>query len=302
MRRISVALTTLVVLGLIALNAPVGAGANVPGWTHSTAPVITTPTLKQCSTIVRTELYAKGHLTIATDNPVYAPWFINNTPSNDEGYESALTYLIAKDFNFAAKNVKWVTEPYADSYQSGSKPFDFDINEIAYNATWANNVNFSSGYYQVQQSLVAMKSDAIVKKHSAKVLPNYKYGALAGSPALGYVTNNIKPKVPVTSFATLGAAEVALEAGRIDAIAVDTPTGNHIVNWDIVTAGNVQLATQVGQFPANGDEYYAVVLQKKNPLTSCVDVAIATLIHNGSVKTLTKKWLTMYTSVPKLTP
>jgi polar amino acid transport system substrate-binding protein len=268
----------------------------------SAATWATTPSLKQCTTIVRGELYAKGHVTVATDNPVYAPWFVNNTPANGQGYESALAYLVAKEFDFTTKNLKWVTEPFADSYQPGTKSFDFDVNEVTYSAAWAKNVTFSSTYYNVQQSLVAMKSDSIVKRHTAKELKNYHYGALAGSPALTYATTKIIPKFPVVAYKTLSAAELALINGSIDAIVIDTPTGNHIVQWDLVSASDAQLAVQVGQFPANGDEYYALVMQKKNPLATCVNVALSTLHRNGSIAKLTKSWLAIYTTVPKLTP
>ena len=34
---------------------------------------------------VQNELYAKGVLTVATDQPAYPPWFENNKPSNGQG-------------------------------------------------------------------------------------------------------------------------------------------------------------------------------------------------------------------------
>ena len=44
---------------------------------------------------IQNELYTKGVLTVATDNPVYTPWFVKNKPSNGKGYESAVAYAIA---------------------------------------------------------------------------------------------------------------------------------------------------------------------------------------------------------------
>jgi hypothetical protein len=38
------------------------------------------PSLASCRQTVQHETYARGVLTVATDDPVYEPWFVNNTP------------------------------------------------------------------------------------------------------------------------------------------------------------------------------------------------------------------------------
>ena len=76
-------------------------------------------------------LYQPGVLTVGTDKPVYPPWFIGNNPSNGKGYESAVTYAVAKQLGFGNSQVKWVYEPFNNSYAPGPKKFDFDVNEIS---------------------------------------------------------------------------------------------------------------------------------------------------------------------------
>src|SRR5215475_4793189 len=61
-------------------------------------------------------LYQPGVLTVATDKPVYPPWFIGNNPSNGKGYESAVAYAVAKELGFSNSQVKWVYEPFNNSY------------------------------------------------------------------------------------------------------------------------------------------------------------------------------------------
>ncbi len=260
------------------------------------------PTLLQCKSIVKHQLYVAGKLTVATDNPVYAPWFIKDTPSNRQGYESALAYALAARLGIDGRNVRWVTEPFATSYAAGSKPFDFDINEIVRTPARAKNVSMSASYYNVQQSLVAMKSDLIVRKHSPLQLKGYRYGTLAHSPAYGYVTTRIKPTYLTRTFADISSMQTALESGSIDAIAIDTPTGYWLVNFQIQDSGGIPLATQVGQFPALGDEYYSMVLQKHNPLLTCLNVALSSEKNSGALHALAKKWLTIYQAVPVLRP
>ena len=87
---------------------------------------------------VQNELYAKGVLTVATDKPAYPPWFINNKPSNGQGYESAVAYAVAAQLGFKPSQVTWAYEPFDSSYAPGPKKFDFDINEISYSAQRAH--------------------------------------------------------------------------------------------------------------------------------------------------------------------
>src|SRR5215471_11189698 len=68
-------------------------------------------TTASCSnSAIQKNLYQKGQLTVATDKPVYPPWFENNKPSNGKGYESAVAYAIAKQLGFKNSQVHWAYE------------------------------------------------------------------------------------------------------------------------------------------------------------------------------------------------
>ena len=99
----------------------------------------------------------------------------------------------------------------------------------------------------------------------------------------------------------LDAAVAALQSGQIDAIVVDTPTGQYMAGYQIVDKKNKPLAVQVGQFPAVG-EHYGLLFQKGNALVGCVGQALDTLKANGTLKALNKKWLGIYNEVPKIKP
>ena len=110
----------------------------------------------------------KGVLTIATDNPAYSPWFDNNTPSNGKGYESAVAYAVAKQLGYSASQVKWVTASFDSVIQPGKKNFDFDINQVSITPERQKAVDFSTGYYDVAQTVVALKSSKIAgAKHGS---------------------------------------------------------------------------------------------------------------------------------------
>jgi polar amino acid transport system substrate-binding protein len=296
MRRVRVLAMLLGPLIVVSLSIP------APGPSGASSKSATPVSSVECTKIVRSEVIDKGHLTIATDNPVLAPWFEKNDPENHDGYEDTVAYNIAHVLGYTSKSVRWVVEPYAESYVAGPKKFDFDIDEIVSNSDLTTNVTLSSSYYDVQQSIIAMKSDEIVHKHSPAQLRGYRYGVIAHSPAATFVRTQIKPKVSVTVFASLVLAESALEAGVIDAIVIDTPTGNHAVTWDLVAANNTALATQVAQFPNTGDENYALLVQHGNVIVGCLNAAIQTLTKDGTIGRLKKKWLQVYLRVPVIRP
>jgi polar amino acid transport system substrate-binding protein len=250
---------------------------------------------------VTSQEHTKGKLTVATDDPGYTPWFVNNTPSNGKGYESAVAYAIAGELGVAKSNVVWVHEPFDSSYEPGPKAFDFDINEISYTAARAKAVTFSVSYYDVQQSIVALKTDAIVKKHSASELKTYTYGDQIGTTGLAYITNKIKPTHAPRIYSTLDEAVLALQNGQIDAIVIDTPDGQYMASAQITNAKKKLIATQVGQFPSVG-EHYGLLFTKGNPLVACVNVAIKALKSSGKLAALQQKWLGIYTSVPTIKP
>jgi polar amino acid transport system substrate-binding protein len=257
--------------------------------------------LTKCRTsILKNEIH-KGTLTIATDEPAYTPWFENNKPTNGKGYESAVAYAIAGELGVTKSDVKWVVEPFDSSYIPGPKSFDFDINEISYTAARAKAVTFSISYYDVNQSIVALKTDAIVKKHTPAELKTYKYGDQIGTTGLAYIDNNIKPTIPARVYSTLDQAVLALQTKQIDAIVIDTPTGQYMASAQITNKKGKSIATQVGQFPSTG-EHYGLLFAKGDKLVGCVNDAINALKSNGTLAALQEKWLGIYTSVPVIQP
>lgn len=257
--------------------------------------------LAVCKTTISSHEYTKGKLTVATDTPAYTPWFVNNQPSNAKGYESAVVYAIATVLGIKKSNVTWVVEAFDSSYVPGVKKFDFDINEISYTADRAKAVSFSKSYYDVQQSIIALKTDPIVKKHTSKELKSYLYGDQIGTTGLAYINAHIQPTKTARVYSTLDQAVAALQSGQIDALVIDTPTGQYMASAQILNKNKQPVATQVGQFPSVG-EHYGLLFEKNSPLVSCINAAISTLKTNGTLAALQSKWLGLYTSVPVIKP
>lgn len=244
---------------------------------------------------IQPDLFAKGQLTVATDAPAYPPWFVNNKPSNGQGYESAVAYAIAKQLGFTDAQVKWVTEPFDSSYAPGPKKFDFDVNEISYSAQRAQAVTFSDSYFDVQQALVALKSSPIVTKHSPSDLKGYVFGDQIGTTSLAFINGQIQPTKTPKVFNTLNDVKQALATKQIAALVTDTPTAQFI------SSSQIPGSVLVGQFPSTG-EHYGLLLAKGNPLVTCVNQAIASLKSDGTLGSLQKKYLQDFLAVPTIQP
>jgi polar amino acid transport system substrate-binding protein len=285
-------LVTLATVGTASLTQSVSADAS------------SLPSLASCKTSINADEFTKGKLTVATDTPAYTPWFVNNTPSNGKGYESGVAYAIAKELGVNKSNVVWVHEPFNSSFAPGTKHFDFDINEISYTSARAQVVTFSNSYYDVQQSLIALKGSKIVKDHTAAELKTYEYGDQIGTTGLLYIDQRIKPTTTTRVYNSLADAASALETHQIDAIVLDTPDGQYMASsgsGEVVNSKGKNIAVQIGQFPSVG-EHYGLLFQKGNKLVGCVNSAIAAIKANGTLSALQTKWLSIYTSVPVIKP
>ena len=57
----------------------------------------------------------EGKLTVATSDPAYSPWILDNDPASGEGYESAVIYALAEELGYSADNVQWVRATFDSS-------------------------------------------------------------------------------------------------------------------------------------------------------------------------------------------
>jgi polar amino acid transport system substrate-binding protein len=282
---------------LTAIAALAAAAAGASAAAHPTSSVVASAA---CTTV------KSGQLTIGTDNPAYPPWFAGgsktskwkiNDPATGKGYESAVAYAIAKKLGYAKANVAWTYVPFNKAFAPGKKSFDFDINQISYTPARAKVVNFSKSYYDVNQAIVVLKGTKISAIRSIKGLQSFKLGAQLGTTSYGFITSRIKPSQKPAVFPSNAGAVLALKNKQIDGLVVDLPTAFY------VTAVQVPNSKILGQFEnATGvaTDRFGVVLQKGNPLTSCVNTAITSLRTSGTLKTLQQLWLAKATGAPIL--
>jgi polar amino acid transport system substrate-binding protein len=286
------------ILFLLTAAAAVAAVAALAA--RQSASAHTTVAAASCPTVT------SGQLTIGTDNPAYPPWYAGGTktsqwkindPNDGKGYESAVAYAIAKKLGFAKGQVAWKYVPFNKAFAPGTKSFDFDINQISYTPARAKVVDFSASYYDVNQAIVVNKGTKIAAIRSIKGLASFKLGAQLGTTSYGFIKSRIKPSQQVAVYPSNAGAVLALKNKQIDGLVVDLPTAFY------VTAVQVPNSKILGQFENTGGastDRFGVVLQKGNPLTSCVNTAITSLRKAGTLKKLQQLWLAKATGAPIL--
>jgi ABC-type amino acid transport substrate-binding protein len=196
MRRTLLSSSLIVVaMSLVACSAAsTGSSANSAGGTTSAAAATCTPA--DLST------HTAGKLTVATDSPAYEPWFSNNKPANGKGFESAVAFAVAKQLGYTADQVKWVTASFNSVIAPTPKKYDFDINEVSITPARAKAVDFSTGYYDVAQSVITLKGSKIAKAKSIADLHGAKLGAQQGTTSLDAITGVIKPGTTPAEYPT----------------------------------------------------------------------------------------------------
>jgi polar amino acid transport system substrate-binding protein len=238
-----------------------------------------------------------GKLTIATDDPSFPPWVLDNAPESKQGFEAAVAYAVAEELGFTDAEVTWVRVPFNAAIQPGPKDFDFDINQFSITEERREAVDFSSPYYDVRQVVVTVEGSPIASATSLADLANAKLGAQVGTTSYQAIVDVIKPTVEPSVLNTNEDVVQQLMNGTIDGAVFDLPTAFYI------TAVELENGVIVGQVPQpeGGElEQFGLLLDKDSPLTGCVSQAVDALRADGTLADLEAEWLADAAGAPEL--
>ncbi len=235
-----------------------------------------------------------GTLTIATGEPAYEPWVLNDAPEAGEGFEAAVAYAVAKQLGFENKCVKWVRTTFDSAITPGEKTFDFNIQQYSITDERAKVVDFSSAYYFSNQAIVSAKGSKIEGVTTIAGLKDAKLGAAVGSTSLDTIEVQLGLKAQV--FNDNAAAVAALKNGQIDGLVVDLPTAFYLA------AAEVDNGIIVGQFENRdvNDKGAGLLLAKDSPITASVTAALDAIRTSGELQAIQDKWLTTAAGAPVL--
>ncbi|PRI10854.1 ABC transporter substrate-binding protein [Leucobacter massiliensis] len=228
----------------------------------------------------------EGKLTVATGEPAYAPWVLNDDPESGEGFEAAVAYAVAEQMGYAQDDVVWVRSSFDSAIAPGPKDWDLNIQQFSVTEERKQAVDFSSPYYETTQAVVAAGGTSAADAKSIADLKDAVIGVASGTTSLTVAEDVIAPEQQVQVFNSLDDTVAALQNGTIDALVTDLPGAFYVRD------AQLDDGVIVGQLEsdAGGDEF-AFVLPKGSALTAEVSNAVDALRASGELDRLAEKWI-----------
>ena len=237
-----------------------------------------------------------GVLTIATGEPAYYPWVIDDKPESGEGFESAVAYAVAAELGYEPSAVKWIRTTFDAAIAPGAKNFDFNLQQYSITDERKQVVDFSSPYYKSNQAIVSFKGSKLEGITTLQGIKDAgaKLGAAVATTSLDVIESDLGLKAQV--FNDNAAAVTALKNKQIDGLVVDLPTAFYL------SAVEVPNGIIVGQIDGSdaGDQGFGLLLAKDSPVTSCVSKAVDAIRDNGTLDQITNQWLADSAGAPVL--
>ncbi len=235
-------------------------------------------------------------LTIATGEPAFPPYVINDaTPEDGQGFEAAVAMAVAREMGFDATKVAWTRTPFDAAIAPGPKDFDFNLQQYGITDERKQVVDMSEGYYTSAQAIFGLADSPAANAKTLADLQGLKIGVASGTTSLTYVEETIKPTSEPFIFTDNAAAKQALESNQIDAIVSDLPTALFI------TAVEIEGTKVFGQIEGSGTDEFGLLLAKDSKLTPCVNAALKVLKDSGELATITTTWMAEYAEAPLIT-
>jgi len=234
-----------------------------------------------------------GKLTIATGQPAYFPWVIDDAPESGEGFEAAVAYAVAGELGYADDDVVWTRTTFEGAIAPGPKDFDLNLQQYSITEERAGAVDFSSPYYTSTQAVITVEGSAAEDVTTVAGLADVAVGVASGTTSLTIFQEQTGTEPQI--FNSNEDAVLALTSGQVDALVVDLPTAFYLTGVEL-DGGKI-----LGQFDdSTGGEQFGIVLEKDSPLTDDVTAAVDTLRENGTLDEIATEWLSSSVDVPVL--
>jgi len=201
---------------------------------------------------------------------------------------------------------------FDEAIAPGPKDYDFNIQQYSITPERDEVVDFSDGYYEVEQALVAAEDSSVADATSVADLQSARLGAAIGTTSLDYVEEVIQPEAQAQVFDDNAAAKAAFDAGQVDGLVFDLPTAYYITAVEIPDASIVGVlpredtsggASEAGASEAaGGAEELGLLFEDGSELVPCVNQALGAVRDDGTLEAIEEEWLSQSGEIPTLTP
>ncbi|WP_130013760.1 basic amino acid ABC transporter substrate-binding protein [Serinicoccus sediminis] len=215
------------------------------------------------------ELVTDGTLTVCSDVP-YPPFedFDESTESGFTGFDVDIVSAVAEGLDLELE----IKDSSFDALQSGlalnSGDCDMAASAMTITEERQENLAFSDGYYDSQQSLLVPEDSDIA---GIDDLAGRTVGVQQGTTGEAYTQENA-PEATITSFPSDAEMYQALQAGQVDALLQDLP-----VNVEHTRDGGYEIVEEYST-----DETYGLAMKKDNTaLVEAVNEQLTELRDSG---------------------
>jgi polar amino acid transport system substrate-binding protein len=254
-------------------------------------------TLSEAAICAEGKTLKEGQLTVATGEPAFPPYVIDDMPESGQGFEAAVAYAVADQMGFAEDQVRWVRTTFEGAIQPGPKNFDFNLQQYSISPEREEVVSFSEPYYAANQAILGYADSPAAEATTAAAIRDLRIGVAAGTTSLTFVTDVLQPTTDPFVYNDNAAAKQALETQQIDAIVADLPTAL------LISAVEIEGTQVYGQFPSSEGtegEPWGLLFAKDNPLVECANLALAALRESGALEEITVEWMSGSADAPEI--
>jgi ABC-type amino acid transport substrate-binding protein len=199
-----------------------------------------------------------------------------------QGFDIDLALAVAKRLDLP--HVQFVQSSFSALLSAGKKPWDMAVAEITITNARRANVSFSQPYMTVDQGVLAATTVNPVPTSIAG-LRSLQLCALRDSTGAAVANSRIAPEKPVIQPDNVPTLMLDLQTGVCQAVIYDAPTLGALKSLAPGYYGAF-----VGLIPTG--EHYGIAFPKGSPLLSSANAALGSLLSDGTVQRLEKKWFT----------
>jgi polar amino acid transport system substrate-binding protein len=222
-------------------------------------------------------------LTVVTSLPGPGFWNGDDPESIDGGFEFEMAKAIQAELGLANLEVR--NENFDSIVTGAVTDYDIALSQVTITDERAEVVDFSEPYFESQQGILVNAGTTVETVDDAKAL---KWAVQTGTTGEILVTTKLLPTEEAQPFQDLSAAFAALQAGQVDAVAMDTAI---VLGQAANSGGALEVAAQFAQ--PDGPDQYGAIYPKGSPNKPTLDAIIAGLEEDGSLATFGEEWLTV---------
>jgi polar amino acid transport system substrate-binding protein len=168
---------------------------------------------------------------------------------------------------------------------AGPKTWDVALAQVTITAARKQTVDFSLPYLSTDQG-VLLRPGLTPAPANLATLRRLRLCVEKGTTGAAIVASRVKPAAAARRYPDTTSLWQEVENGSCDAVVYDAPTL-------AVLRGNAPLRFGALAGVIRTNEKYGIVLADASPLTPAVNTALTSLIRDGSVDALSRKWLSV---------